>query len=350
MARDRLRNPDIQGVVVLDKPAGITSQQAVSRLRASMRIHKAGHGGTLDPFATGVLPVMVNSATRVASLMSTDIKVYRGVMRLGVRTDTLDPTGKVLEETPVEGLDQDKVVAALDSFLGEIEQVPPMYSAVKIKGKRLYELARKNIEVERKAKRVTIHHIEMLSMDLPDVEFRVRCSTGTYVRVLVDEVGNKLGCGAHLAALERETSGQFDIGNSITLDEIDELGNLFRDEESSHGDTEDGRRWRWPYDEGAHWWMEKLADSLMNVSSCVDAPTLQLNADVEGRVRHGEPVRAGDLTTADTLEFEAGDPVLLTMADGRTAAIMRATCAAGMTTRMPARAPVLEISKVLLPG
>ncbi len=349
MARDRLRNPEIQGIVVLDKPAGITSQQAVSRLRASMRIHKAGHGGTLDPFATGVLPVMVNSATRVASLMSTDLKVYRGTMRLGIRTDTLDPTGEVVAEAPVEGIDEERVVGALESFLGEIEQVPPMYSAVKIKGKRLYELARKNIEVERKAKQVTIHGIELLSMDLPDVEFRVSCSTGTYVRVLVDEVGQLLECGAHLTTLERETSGQFHIGNSITLDEIDELGALYRDEESSHDDSAEGRRWRWSFEEGASWWVEKLGDSLMPVSGCVEAPTVQVSSEVESRVRHGEPVRAADFPPSGTPEFEAGEPVLLNQADGRTLAIMRATCAADRAHRMPAREPVLEINKVLLP-
>lgn len=347
MGRDRLRNPHLQGVVVLDKPAGLTSQQAVSRVRASMRLDKLGHAGTLDPFATGVLPLLVNSATRVATLLTGDDKHYEGVMRLGVTTDTLDPTGEILSEQSLDGVSEEQVRDALLAYVGDIEQIPPMFSAVKIKGERLYKMARRKIEVERKAKRVVIHGVELLSIDLPDVTFRVHCSAGTYVRVMVDEIGKTVGCGAHLAKLIRLRSGNFRYEDRVSLDHIDELGTLLREEEAARHDPDTARRWRWPHEEATAWWLEKLGPALVPVSAAVGLPQLPLGKETGRRLRNGEPIRAGDLTDTSELSFAAGDQLLGGGDDGRTVAILKATCRADLVPRMEPRTPVLKVVRVL---
>ncbi len=342
-----LHNPHLQGVLVLDKPVDFTSQQAVSRVRASLRLKKAGHGGTLDPFATGVLPVMINGTTRTASLMTGDDKVYEGVAVLGTATDTLDPTGEVLETRAIDDVTGEDVARALAAFDGEIEQVPPMYSAVKVGGERLYDLARRNIEVERKAKTVTIHGNELLEVDLPRVRFRVHCSSGTYVRVIVSDLGEALGCGAHLAELVRLRSGRFSLDDAIAMDTVEELGSRFRDEEAAHEPTPEGKRWRWPHPVATDWWEERLGDSLRSVAQALDSPTLELPAPVVRRLMHGEPVRAEDLATAGPLAFEAEDTLVVTDGKRRAIAILRATCRADIARRMPARSVVLEIVRVL---
>jgi tRNA pseudouridine55 synthase len=347
VGRDRLRNPHLQGVVVLDKPAGLTSQQAVSRVRASMRLDKLGHAGTLDPFATGVLPLLVNSATRVASLLTGDDKHYEGVMRLGVTTDTLDPTGKVLSEQSVDGVSESQVEDALMAYVGDIEQIPPMYSAVKIKGERLYKLARRNVEVERKPKPVVIHGVELISMDLPDVTFRVHCSAGTYVRVMVDEIGKTVGCGAHLYELVRLRSGNFRYEDRISLDRVDDLGTQLREEEAARHDPDAERRWRWPHEEATAWWHEQLGSALVPVTKAVGLPQLPLGKEAARRLRNGEPIRAGDLGQPAELSFAAGDQLLGGGDDGRTVAILKATCRGDLVARMEPRTPVLKVIRVL---
>ena len=347
MARDKLRNPDLQGVIILDKPVGYTSQEAVSKARAILRIKKMGHGGTLDPFATGVLPLMVNSATRIAPLLGGDEKVYEGVMHLGVATDTLDPTGEVLEEKPIDGVDVPRIEEVLASFVGDIQQVPPMYSAVKIKGKRLYELARQGAEVERKPKDVTVHELTLLAVDLPRVTFRVRCSTGTYVRVIVSDAGEKLGCGAHLAELSRTRSGRFDLDQAITLEQLDEIGYRFREAENAHEARPDGRRWRFSHPEASQWWEDELGECLMPIADATGLGTLQLPQGVIRRVKHGEPVRAGDLTATMDLAFEPKDQLAVTDDGRHVTAIVRAACRGSVAHKLPERTPVLEIVRVL---
>jgi len=349
VGRDRRRNPLLQGVVVLDKPAGMTSQQAVSRARASMRIDKMGHGGTLDPFATGVLPLMVNSATRIAPLLTGNDKYYRGVMRLGVTTDTLDPTGEVLEERPVGGIDRGTIEQAVAGFVGDIEQIPPMYSAKKIQGKRLYELARKNVEVEREPKPVTIHAVEVLDVALPDVTFEVHCSAGTYVRVLVDEVGKVLECGAHLAELVRQRSGEFRLEHGVSLDRIDDLGTRFREEENARREAEAPGGWRWTHEDASAWWAEQLGPALVPVTGAVALAQVALGPDAARRLRHGEPIRAGDLAGREDLSFEAGEQLLGTDEGGRTLAILKTTCRGDLVARMEAGVPVLKVVRVLRP-
>ena len=207
----------MKGVVIVDKPAGITSHDAVDRVRKLLGERKAGHTGTLDPMATGVLAVCVGEATKIASFLTGDDKVYEATMRLGVRTDTLDMTGQVLTEQEPRATDAD-VKAVLAAFAGTITQVPPQYSAVKVRGKALYKWARKGIRVEPPAREVEIREILLQGIELPRVRFTVTCSKGTYIRTLCADMGDRLGCGAALEQLRRTRSGIFRLQDAVRLD------------------------------------------------------------------------------------------------------------------------------------
>ena len=209
------------GIICLRKPEGITSFQAVPKTRGITGEKKACHCGTLDPDATGVLPVMLGGATRFLEFLPTTPKQYRAVMKLGVVTDTLDLSGSVLETRDVAA-GRDDILQVLDGFRGDIQQVPPMYSALKVDGKKLVDLARRGIEVERKAREVTFSDIEILETDLPRIRFRVTCSKGAYIRTLCEDIGMKLGCGGCMESLLRTRTGRFEIGEALTLDEISE--------------------------------------------------------------------------------------------------------------------------------
>jgi len=209
----------MDGILVIDKPVGPTSHDIVAAVRRLLKEKTVGHTGTLDPVATGVLPLVLGAASKVARYLTGGDKTYRATLRLGVTTTTLDSAGEVVEERPVT-VDAATVEAALMSFVGEISQVPPMYSAKKVDGKRLYELARKGVEIERDAKRVTIHSITVLERNLPDFTIDVKCSAGTYVRVLAQDLGEKLGCGGHLKQLRRLAAGPFSIESAITMDAL----------------------------------------------------------------------------------------------------------------------------------
>jgi len=210
------------GVLVVDKPAGITSHAAVAEVSRRLRAGRAGHGGTLDPMATGVLLVCLEEATKIAGLLLGDDKSYEGEMELGRETDTLDAEGVVVRERLAEAaaVDRAALEAAMAGFTGDIEQVPPMYSAVRQGGRRLHELARAGQEVERAARPVTIRSLALLSFDPPRAAFAVDCSKGTYVRTLVADVGEALGCGAHLTALRRTRSGPFGLERAIPLADV----------------------------------------------------------------------------------------------------------------------------------
>ena len=207
------------GIVIIDKPQGWTSMDVCAKLRGILHEKRVGHAGTLDPMATGVLPVFVGQATKAVSFAEGGQKVYEAVLQLGLVTDTQDTTGETLEERAVT-VTEDEVRAALGRFLGEIEQIPPMYSALKVNGKKLYELAREGKTVERKARPVCFYEIEILEMDLPMVRFSVTCSKGTYIRTLCHDIGQKLGCGACMEELTRTASGEYRWEDSITLDEV----------------------------------------------------------------------------------------------------------------------------------
>ena len=210
----------INGVINIYKIKGFTSHDVVAKLRGILKQKKIGHTGTLDPDAIGVLPVCLGNATKLCDMLTEKEKEYIAKVQLGVTTDTQDMTGTVLQERPVE-VSEDMVREALQSFVGNYEQIPPMYSALKVNGKKLYELAREGKEVERKARPVVIHSIEVLDMSLPQIKIKVVCSKGTYIRTLCHDLGEKLGCGAAMAALERTKSGQFSLETAITLEDLE---------------------------------------------------------------------------------------------------------------------------------
>ena len=213
------------GVLLVDKDPGFTSHNAVALCRRILQTKKVGHCGTLDPEATGVLPVMLGGATRFLEFLPTTPKQYRAVMKLGVVTDTLDLTGTVLETRDVSA-GREEVLSALGRFRGDILQVPPMYSAVKINGVPCYKLARKGKEVERKARHVAVLDYEITRIDLAaaEVDFRVHCTKGFYVRTYAHDIGQRLGCGAHLTALRRIRSGHFDIAEAVDVPTLKAAG------------------------------------------------------------------------------------------------------------------------------
>lgn len=220
----------INGILNVYKEAGFTSHDVVAKLRGICRQKKIGHTGTLDPEAVGVLPVCLGSGTKLCDMLTDKSKEYEAVLLLGQVTDTQDVTGKVLEEHEVTA-DEEQVVEAIRSFVGAYEQIPPMYSALKVNGKRLYELARAGKEVERKGRPVEIHNIEILSVSLPEITFRVACSKGTYIRTLCHDIGQKLGCGGTMKSLKRTRVGIFTIDGALKLSQLEELAAQGRLEE-----------------------------------------------------------------------------------------------------------------------
>ncbi|MBQ3427042.1 MAG: tRNA pseudouridine(55) synthase TruB [Clostridia bacterium] len=215
----------MNGVVVIDKPQGVTSHDVVGMLRKRFGTRRVGHTGTLDPMATGVLVVCIGSATKAADMLSAADKRYRAVLELGIRTDTLDIEGTVTERMPVN-VNKSEVIDCIASFAGEQDQLPPMYSAIKQNGRKLYELAREGIEVERERRHINIYSIEVLSVDLPRVTIDVHCSKGTYIRSLCDDIGKKLGCGAAMAELRRTGSAGFGIDKAYTIEALDALDDI----------------------------------------------------------------------------------------------------------------------------
>lgn len=207
------------GILIVNKPAGWTSQDVVAKLRGVFHEKRVGHGGTLDPMATGVLPVFLGRATRGVEFFEHAEKEYLTTLRLGTQTDTQDVTGTVLRTQEVRVTDAE-LEAVLARFRGELEQLPPMYSAIRVGGKRLYEIARKGGEVERQPRRITVFELELLGGEGTDRQLRVRCSKGTYVRTLCADIGSALGCGGCMAALERTRAGAFSLAQAHTLEEI----------------------------------------------------------------------------------------------------------------------------------
>lgn len=210
------------GIINVYKEKGFTSFDVVAKLRGILKTKKIGHTGTLDPDAEGVLPVCIGRATKVCDILTDKDKVYEAVMLLGVETDTQDTTGEILKKLPVEE-SESVVKEAILSFVGEYAQIPPMYSALKVNGKKLYELAREGKTVERKARNVQIFSIEILEMDLPRVRMSVHCSKGTYIRTLCHDIGQKLGCGGCMEKLLRTKAGIFELADTLKLAEIDVL-------------------------------------------------------------------------------------------------------------------------------
>lgn len=212
----------VSGILLLDKPAGWSSNQALGKAKRLIGERKAGHTGTLDPFATGLLPLLFGEATKFsADLLDAD-KAYEAIAVLGVRTTTGDIEGEPVETRPVQ-VTREQVDTVLSSFRGEIAQVPPMYSALKRDGRPLYELARQGLEVERAARQVTIHALDLLDFADAELTFFVRCSKGTYVRTLAEDIGAALGCGAHLRALRRVGVGALEVKDAVTIEALEQL-------------------------------------------------------------------------------------------------------------------------------
>ncbi len=223
MARRRRRHQgrDISGILLLDKPEGITSNAALQEVKRLFRARKAGHTGSLDPLATGLLPICLGGATRISAFLLDADKEYLVRVKLGEVTTTADAEGEVIESHPADHLTREALEAVLPRFQGEIEQLPPMYSAVKHNGERLYKLAREGIEVERQPRVITIHELELLSFDNPEFEIRVHCSKGTYVRTLAEDIGKALGVGAHVVGLRRTRVGPYGEEGMVTLETLE---------------------------------------------------------------------------------------------------------------------------------
>jgi len=250
----------VDGVLLLDKPIGLTSNDALQKARRLFSAAKGGHTGTLDPLATGLLPLCFGEATKFsADLLDAD-KTYEAVLKLGITTDSGDAEGQVVATAPVNVSDGD-VVRVLPQFTGDIQQIPPMHSALKRNGRPLYELARQGIEVERAARAVTIHAIDLLAFSGDSLSLRVACSKGTYIRVLAADIGQALGCGAHLAALRRTVVGDLDLAHAVTLAELEVL-------------DEAGRAGRL-----------QAVDALLHT-----LPVVAVEGEAAERFRHGNPV------------------------------------------------------------
>ena len=213
---------DLEGVLLIDKPSGLTSHDVVDRVRRKLKMKRIGHAGTLDPLATGLLIILVGKATKLSQyLMSLD-KVYEGTITLGVATNTYDAEGEVMTTIPVPELGEDAVAETLTSFIGDQYQTPPMFSAVKINGQPLYKLARKGMEVEREPRFIRISRFDVTRFESPEIDFVLNCTKGTYVRTLASDIGEKIGCGAHLSGLRRTASDKFHIKDAIELEAFQE--------------------------------------------------------------------------------------------------------------------------------
>ena len=256
------RGRAVDGIVVIDKPIGMSSNDAVQKAKRLFGARKVGHTGSLDPLATGVLPLCFGEATKFSQFLLASDKKYRARIRLGIATDSGDADGKIVSERSTHGVGAADIEKALSRFRGEIQQAPPMFSAVKHKGQPLYKLARQGIEIEREARAITIYSNELLAFEDDEFELETHCSKGTYVRVIAEEMGEMLGCGAHVIALRRSQAGPYDESDLVTFDLLERA-------------REQG----------------SLDPFLQPVWSAVrEWPEVLLNRDVSYYLRHGQPV------------------------------------------------------------
>jgi len=223
VARRRRNGRNINGIILFDKPIKLTSNQALQNVKSLLNANKAGHTGSLDPLATGLLPICLGEATKVSSYLLSADKSYSVQCQLGVRTDSADADGNVIETRPLNDLSETRILSVMQQFKGRISQIPPMFSAIKKNGVPLYKLARKGIEIERDSRPITIHALDLVSFHDDMVEFTVSCSKGTYIRTLVDDMGEILGCGAHVTMLRRTRVGPFDAAATVTWEKLQAL-------------------------------------------------------------------------------------------------------------------------------
>lgn len=289
MARRRKGRP-INGVVLLDKPTGISSNDALQKVKRIYFAEKAGHTGALDPLATGMLPICLGEATKFSQFLLDSDKRYRVIAKLGERTDTSDSDGEVVETRPVD-VSLDKLEACIDKFRGESDQVPSMFSALKYQGKPLYEYARKGIEVPRESRKITVYEIVLHRFEGDEVEMEVHCSKGTYIRTIVDDLGEMLGCGAHVTMLRRTGVAKYPYEKMVTLEQLNELL------EQAHRDEVAPK--------------ELLDPLLLPMDTAVeDLPEVNLNAELTNLVQHGMPVQVLGAPEGTPLRMTSGEDKL----------------------------------------
>lgn len=259
----------MNGILVVDKPAGISSNDVVQQAKRLFGAQKVGHTGSLDPLATGVLPLCFGEATKFSQYLLDADKKYWTQVRLGITTETADADGEVIAQADTSGITESQVTASLETFVGEIEQIPSMYSALKHQGQPLYKLARQGIEVERAPRRISIYSAELLQFSEASIELRVHCSKGTYIRSLAEDLGAALGCGGHVSALRRLAAGPYEEAQATTLDELREVGDV-----------------------------REMDALLLPVSSAVGSwPAVRLHEDTAHYVRQGQPVQVAHAPT-----------------------------------------------------
>ena len=345
----------LQGLLLIDKPSGMTSHDVCQKVRYALRVGKVGHGGTLDPFATGLLPLMINGATRLMPFMQTQDKMYEAVVRLGVSTDTLDPTGETLATVDASGITDAQITETVMSFLGKQTQTIPRYSAARVDGKHLYEYARAGEEVELPTKDIEVFAITLGSIDrshegVVDVEFSVHCSVGTYVRALADDMGTQLGVGGHLFSLRRTGAGNLRLQGAMSLSAIESQSAMWRDERTALADG--GEPIRFEPERNARTWHAFLGEALNPVRKILgDVPELAIPEALVAAVQGGNPLRKRDLTVLpgfESLAFAPGERVVLQHPDGlRSVALVQTKVARDAMSRLEDDTIVMQVERVL---
>ena len=295
--RSKIKGRNVKGVLLLDKPPGLTSNDALQKVKSLYRARKAGHTGSLDKAASGLLPLCFGEATKFSGFLLNADKHYRTIFQLGIQTSTGDAEGEVVFQGETGKLSRKRVETALAGFLGTVMQVPPMYSALKHKGQRLYKLAHQGLEVDREPREITVHRMDLLEYRDDELELEIRCSKGTYVRTLAEDIGKELGCGAHVKALRRIGAGPYSDENMPTLPELEAI-------------AETG--------------MQGLDELLLDIDSVVqDLPAVHLVDSVAYYLCQGQPVTVPRAPTRGQLRIYTGDDRFLgvgeVLADGRVA-------------------------------
>lgn len=298
MGRRRNRGRNISGVLLLDKPIGMTSNKALQEVKFLFKAAKAGHTGSLDPLATGLLPICFGEATKLSAFLLDADKHYRVRVKLGETTTTADAEGEVLETADPSGVSEADVLALLGDFMGEQQQLPPMYSAIKHQGERLYKLARQGVEVEREPRTIHVHALNLLSFGLPEFELDVHCSKGTYVRTLAEDIGKRLGCGAHVVGLRRTGVGPYDDSAMVTLEQVQ---SAFADKRFQEMDD----------------WLLPLESAL------AEWPEVKLTPDAAFYMQQGQPILVPNAPTSGWVRLYANQTDFLgvgqILEDGRVA-------------------------------
>lgn len=287
MSRPRRRGRDIHGVLLLDKPQGLSSNDALQKVKRIYNANRAGHTGALDPLATGMLPICLGEATKFSQYLLDSDKRYRVIARLGQRTDTSDADGQIVQERPVN-FTQAQLDTALDTFRGNIQQVPSMYSALKYLGKKLYEYARQGIEVPREARSITVYELQFIRWEGDELELEIHCSKGTYIRTITDDLGELLGCGAHVIYLRRLQVAKYPIARMITLEQLNALVEQAQEQNIAPS--------------------ELLDPLLMPMDSpAEDFPEVNLLPAVAGYVKQGQPVQAAGAPASGLVRITEGE-------------------------------------------